>query len=418
MIHYAQNLIEICNTIIAETKNNLNFKHPLMIEFRAEIYEATKEFPDKISLPERLRAIAKNDNCTCTNCGTIHGHPGKIGCCRSCIWTIKHPNKLTEEELAAKELQFYINRAEAKFVGKIENEDFVICKICGQKGADLGTHIIDRHKITVAEYKSQFLGASIKSQRIRDNLKGNKNPAYNHGGRLSPWSKNFLYGYNEERHNLQIKKHKQMLIDNRENNKFNIEYWLRKTDNNKELAKELYSKFQTRDLAWFMSKFGKEEGVTRHRNKIEKWLNTLKSKSIEELARINTSKVRKSTRSYSKAEKELFNVLKSKIPDMKDQLAICKDLSNPYKRFYLYDMAYKNKIIEYNGVFWHAHSNFYDEKFVNPYNHRTYKEIHDRDAHKLKVAENAGYSVHVVWEHEYNENKSKVIEECLVFLKQ
>lgn len=38
------------------------------------------------------------------------------------------------------------------------------------------------------------------------------------------------------------------------------------------------------------------------------------------------------------------------------------------------------------------------------------------DQHKIKVANEHGYQVHVVWESDFKQNKKQVVEQCLNFL--
>ena len=392
MNNYSQGLIDICITIITETNNNLNIKHPMMNKFRCEIYKETKEFPDEIKFPGRIRAIAKNDKCICENCGTIHGQHGKIGCCRKCALIIKNPSKEEWKEIyAARKLELY----DKKYEGKIEGFDFVVCKICGQKSAELGSHVIRCHNISTEEYKTQFPGEHVKPLKIRDSIKGDKNPAYKHGGRLSPWSKNFLYGYNEERHNLQIKKHKQMLIDNKENNIFNIEYWLKVANNNEEMAKELYRKFQTRDLDWFINKYGDEEGAIRHQNKIEKWMKSFKKtnfsiisqKLFNEIAEI----VDNTNIYYATFERD-------DMVDYKNKEYILK-LETSYIRPDFIDIKLK-KIIEFDGTYWHSEAR--------------------RDPIREKFRDDAiismGFEIYHIKEQDYVNNCRQVLKDCLEIL--
>lgn len=50
------------------------------------------------------------------------------------------------------------------------------------------------------------------------------------------------------------------------------------------------SNFQRRDKAFFVQKYGEEEGLIRHANKTAKWQDSMKSKPKEEIERINNSK--------------------------------------------------------------------------------------------------------------------------------
>jgi hypothetical protein len=77
-----------------------------------------------------------------------------------------------------------------------------------------------------------------------------------------------------------------------------------------------------------------------------------------------------------------------------------------------------NKIIEYNGDFWHANPKIYDESFYNKVSKKSAKDIWNKEDHKEKVALESGYYLHRVWESDYKQDKERVIEECIKFLTQ
>ena len=62
---------------------------------------------------------------------------------------------------------------------------------------------------------------------------------------------------------------------------------------------------------------------------------------------------------------------------------------------------------EFQGDLWYANPMLFDENFVNPVNGRTYNEIHDKDNHKKKIAEEKGITLIEIWESDWVEhNKS------------
>lgn len=113
----------------------------------------------------------------------------------------------------------------------------------------------------------------------------------------------------------------------------------------------------------------------------------------------------------SKSEQRLFNALKLHIPDLRQQLALGS---------YLYDIHRGNKIIEFNGDYWHANPETYlfEDIVGNILNNKpTYAyEIWAKDAKKKSLAESLGYEVMVVWESEFLEMPRSTIERCLEFL--
>lgn len=82
---------------------------------------------------------------------------------------------------------------------------------------------------------------------------------------------------------------------------------------------------------------------------------------------------------------------------------------------YYYDFSYKNKIIEYNGDYWHANPKIYESKYV--FKDGIYaSDIWERDKKKIDFAKSLGYDVFIVWDNDYKKDKIGVLEKCLEFL--
>lgn len=47
----------------------------------------------------------------------------------------------------------------------VEGEDYVVCRICGEKKGSLTQHLRKKHGMTVDEYRSVYLDASVHSKR-------------------------------------------------------------------------------------------------------------------------------------------------------------------------------------------------------------------------------------------------------------
>ena len=93
-------------------------------------------------------------------------------------------------------------------------------------------------------------------------------------------------------------------------------------------------------------------------------------------------------------------------------------LQNNDKTF-LYDLTIGNKIIEFNGDYWHANPNKYDEN----YKIRAGKEpkeakyIWERDRQKIECAKLFGYTIYIIWEQDYKENPENCISNAIKFIK-
>jgi len=258
------------------------------------------------------------------------------------------------------------------------SEHWVECELCKFRSKELSLHLKSVHGINSSNYKGE-----VKSTIIRQNMKGENNPAYNHGGKYSKWSKNFIHGYDEESHM-----------------KFNAEHSIRQTNNHKNhfsrahySSDEKYSKAQTRDLDWFISKYGEEEGLIRYAAKTLKWMKSCQKQT------------------YSKISQQLFTVV-DKLYAAGDTFYATKDrpdMSGYKNKEYRLEIGLMpdyidlstKKIIEFDGVYWH-----------------TYKSNPQREAKRDARLLEAGYKVLHVCENDFRKNPEKVIKECLDFLTQ
>lgn len=147
-------------------------------------------------------------------------------------------------------------------------------------------------------------------------------------------------------------------------------------------------------LNGFIKRYGKENGEKKYKSYITK----LQKVSFK--------------RSYSYISQKLFDLLD--IDDSKyytNGEELCISYENGV---YFYDFVYKNKIIEFNGDFWHANPEFYDKNDMIC--DIPVSNIWEKDLHKKLIAQNNGYDILVIWENEFINNKEKIIEKCKTFL--
>lgn len=279
-------------------------------------------------------------------------------------------------------------KAEEQFQGKEEGFDYIVCQICGQKGQDLGNHI-KQHGYDSNRYKKEFNVKSMKCQLLIDRVKGENNPGYQHGGKLSKWSKNFINGYDEEAHKEFNRNAKERMLS--EESKKNSIFCREHYDSDEE-----YLAHQSKNLDFFINKYGEEEGKKRYEAKTEKWLNNFKKTK------------------FSKISQELFNEIAKDYdlkyvyyatynrPEMERYLNKEYHLKLSNGRYILPDFIdlKKRKIIEFDGSYFHREG-------------RTSKE---RDDERDKWVIEDGYEVFRVLEKDYVSNKPFWINECLSFL--
>lgn len=224
------NLQEECQYLIETTnKYNLSSKAKHLKEI---VFEATKVFPKKITLSQRIRAIATNNECKCQSCGKIHGKPDDFYCNLKCYFEFKSRNKFTEEEHQQRLFDSRVELANKKFKNGIEGYDYIVCKICGYKCGEISHSHLLQHGYTTEQYRLEFNLKTLKAQAIIDNGVGDNNPSYVHGGNKS------------------------------KTNPLCLEYWVEYTNNDKTLAKELYNeKLKSVSLEKYILKHGIEKGT-------------------------------------------------------------------------------------------------------------------------------------------------------------
>jgi len=293
------------------------------------------------------------------------------------------------------------DKRNSKYEGLVEGYDYICCKECGFKSSELATHIINKHNITIDEYKIKHNVSSVKAQKSIDRVKGENNPAYQHGGKYSPFSEKYIHGTSN------IEKTKKKAKDNKTKDKDNtqIEYWLKKTNNDSIEAEKLLSERQTTfSLEKCITKYGQEEGTEIWLNRQEKWHKSYKKSN------------------FSKISQELFWSVINNINIITDIYFAeldenkQKDLSGKNYEYTLrlnekvikpdfIDLS-QNKIIEFDGTYWHEVKN------------KTYSFGNNPDNIKDTLIENNGYIVIHINEKDYKKDKQGTIEKCLNFLKQ
>jgi hypothetical protein len=96
-------------------------------------------------------------------------------------------------------------------------------------------------------------------------------------------------------------------------------------------------------------------------------------------------------------------------------------MCNNTKKSFKYDFTYVEgkKIIEINGDFWHFNPDFYsNHSLVNKVTGKNLLEIRNYDLYKIKIAQNNGYNVLVIWENDIKKNRLETIKKCINFLEK
>ena len=184
--------------------------------------------------------------------------------------------------------------AEKSHIKFPEGSEYLECKICSYRSKELSGHIIKQHNITPEDYKKQYSIDKLKIQSLCDRVKGENNPGFNHGGKLSAFSKSFLkYNSEEDYHNgfeNARTKSIQTKTEHPERDNTKIEYYLAQGYTHGE-SEELLSERQTTfSLNKCTERYGEAEGTKIWKERQDKWQDTLNNKSKEEIEEINRKK--------------------------------------------------------------------------------------------------------------------------------
>lgn len=185
-----------------------------------------------------------------------------------------------------------------------------------------------------------------------------------------------------------------------------LQYWLNKGHSPK-IAKKLLSMRQaTFSLKSCISKHGIEEGTEIFNDRQKKWLTSLHK---------NFEKYGDGRSPSSKFANSIIKILceKLEIPIPEKEKWIRDSDTN---KAYSYDFTYNNKIIEFNGDYWHCNPLVYDAEYLMKTKNMLAQDIWEYDIQKIKLANAYNYEVLTIWESDWNLKPSTVIEKCLTYL--
>jgi len=213
-----------------------------------------------------------NKNCEYCSKEFSTSKPRQKCCSRKC--TTKKNNKK------------YNERLNKETISKI-TDDFPKCLICGWESRALHAHLRFKHQMTVTEYKEKFnvynnaLYHHSYLNKLSETIKGENNPAYNHGGKFSPYSSKFVK-YEELSEEDRQKALNDMYSKVNETKELNqtfttrIEYYLNKGMTEEEAAIALTERQTTFSLEICIEKYGEEEGLKRWQERQNTWHSNFK----------------------------------------------------------------------------------------------------------------------------------------------
>ena len=248
---------------------------------------------------------------------------------------------------------------------------------------------------------------------------------------------NSLEGYIEKYGEIEGLNIWKRLIDKR-SKKLNKEYLINMYGEEK--ASEIFKvRFGHTSLSGFKKRYGETEGGVRYNQFIE---NLRYKSSLEylydnfeksEADRRRENKRNKSNNTmfvnqsynssrYSLVSQDLFWMIDQNIEDNVKCFFYTKNrefyiYNKETKSVLVYDFRYNNKIIEFNGDYFHCNPKIYDSLFYNNKKKMYSKEIWEFDKAKNDFAKKSGFHVLVVWQKDFVDDPLKTLNNCLNFLK-
>lgn len=384
----------------------------------------------------------KREKLNCKKCGKEFLPQGKAVCCSdACNVQYKKDQQEYFNVKARKDRLI-------KELGEDGYKNLPKCLLCSDDyhAKDLKNHVMSSHNMTIAEYREKFnlTTNDTLSEETRkgysDRIAGDKNPGYQHGGILSPYSyKSYMKdGYSEEEARKLAKEKSRELHDNMGNESRTccLEYYTSRGYSERDAQKQLSNRQTTFDKKICIEKYGQEEGLKRWEERQNKWLQTLDAKSPEEKTRINMLKGLGGCKAtYSMEACNFFSNLEAELneyEEFKDLNLIYAQEENEFFEFSIPDVDYQcvyfydftipklNIIIEYNGSLWHPRPEEFDT-WKHPYklkeenyDHKSQAEkMYKKNMRKLEKARNGGFSIFEIWD--YDDDK---IKKCINFIKE
>lgn len=172
-----------------------------------------------------------------------------------------------------------------------------------------------------------------------------------------------------------------------------------------------------------INKYGPEEGLRVFNARQEKWLTSLYSNSTNDIAdmiRRRTTHHRGNKSPMASSLFKLIHVEGARWGDSSDSGNSEFYVQVPSRRRgFLVDYKLGNKIIEFFGDYWHANPDVYNtDDVISKFERhgRSLNEIRRKDSDRVRILEQLGYEVLIVWEADYKRDPETTVKKCKEFL--
>lgn len=208
----------------------------------------------------------------------------------------RHYTTYTKEEILKstaimanqKTLEGVVYLSKVKFDDNDDPNSYTTCKHCGGRFAQLDQHLKKWHNQTPQQYQKQYPNADLVSLNAQNRVKGENNPGYQHGGKLSAYSDKFVKYEGKTKKEIETEKQDvivratQTRQDNPERQPTRIEYYLAKGMTETEAKMELSKRQSTFSIDSCRKKFGDTVGEIVWQIRQDNWRKTLDSKTLQE----------------------------------------------------------------------------------------------------------------------------------------
>jgi hypothetical protein len=329
------------------------------------------------------------------------GH-GKF-CSKACSSKIEKMCIICNKKIISKKPDKFCSKACRDVPGKIKlnekrkAEGGVQCLICGDYGKSLALHLKKLHNISAEDYRNQYGGKTVcesTSTKLSELTSGENNPWYNHGGTISPFSKNNkkFIGLSEEEKQQKVNEAVDAYIKTtpKENRPMNVEYWIKRGMTEEEAKAQVSKRQTTFSLEKCIERYGEEAGKARWQERQEKWHKNYKKSN------------------YSQVSQRLFFNLVEEYPDAMfaehgSEFVFRTKTGSVFKLDFWVPSS--KHLIEFDGDYWHGKR----DAIANPNRSANRdKQILETDS-EIKI-------LHVK-ERDFYKDPEGTIQKCKDFLK-
>ena len=293
----------------------------------------------------------------------------------------------------------------------------VTCRICGFRGYDLAPHITRGHQMTIEQYCKTFscprdeilspichekrsLAQKNSTNPNKRRFSSENNPAKGHGGKLSPFSKNFIgyEGLSEEEKQakvLEVAKKANDTTNEHQNRVTKLEYYTSRGMTEEEARRALSERQTTFSLEKCIEKYGETAGKARWMERQKVWLENYHKQN------------------FSQISQELFVELDKRLTEAGYQFTTYYAIKGEEGKNNEYTLRTQDSYIK---------PDFYIKElplvieFDGAYYHGTLPSGQSRDEYKNQAYAGMNIPLFRVPEMHFRKNKEQAIQECMDFI--